>query len=69
MNGIHPRGLLLFHTMGTGKTITNIASGFYCLATLSNYTPKSKIIFICNKALSLQIQAEIVKYITMLNKY
>lgn len=55
MNGIHPRGLLLFHTMGTGKTITNIASGFYCLYTLPNYTTKSKLVFICNKALALQI--------------
>ena len=48
---IYPRGLLLFMACGTGKTITNIASAFYCLANLPIYTDKSKVLFICNKAL------------------
>ncbi len=48
---IHPRGILLFHAMGSGKTITNIASGFYCLSEVPVYTDKSKLIFICNRAL------------------
>jgi hypothetical protein len=48
---VYPRGLLLFFMCGMGKTITNISSAFYCLKNLSMYTSKSKVIFICNKAL------------------
>ena len=48
---LHPRGLLLFHVMGSGKTLTNIASGLYCLSRVPVYTERSKLIFICNKAL------------------
>ena len=48
---IFPRGLLLFFMCGMGKTITNIASAFYCLKNLNIYTQKSKVVFICNKAL------------------
>ena len=51
INGIYPRGLLLFFYMGTGKSITNISSSLYCLAKLPIYSSKSKVIFICNKAL------------------
>ena len=48
---VFPKGLLLFFFMGTGKTITNIASSFYCLSYLPIYNSKSKVTFICNKAL------------------
>jgi len=48
---VYPRGLLLFFMCGMGKTLTNISSAFYCLKNLSMYTSKSKVIFICNKAL------------------
>jgi len=48
---IFPRGLLIYHFMGTGKTLANISSAFYCLARVPVYTEKSKVIFICNKAI------------------
>jgi len=64
-----PRGLLLYHFMGTGKTITNIASAFYCIARVPVYTEKSKVIFICNKALQAQVHAEVQFYVSLLNKH
>lgn len=58
-----PRGLLLFHGVGTGKTRSFISSALYTISTKKDVYKNPKIIIIVNKVLIEQIKKEIVNYI------
>ena len=46
-----PRGLLLFHSVGTGKTRTFISSALYTITTKKDIYKNPKIIIIVNKVI------------------
>ena len=46
-----PRGLLLFHSVGTGKTRSFISSALYTITTRKDVYKNPKIIIIVNKVI------------------
>ena len=48
---ILPRGLLLFHSVGTGKTRSFLSSALYTITTKKDVYKNPKIIIIVNKVL------------------
>ena len=57
-----PRGLLLFHQMGTGKTIEALAASLYAVSVLDRYKIHKniqQIVFILNRSLLIKTQKDL----------